>query len=195
MSFCERRFIFFCLFKVMFTFYHGESPLNHHLGHMFYYFLLFPTTFSKSKFFKPWFSGSMLSFRGVHVNVLGYKVKPLPECKRGKWNLAANPLKMIKHVNNPGGHWHPGRGREHPHKLHTYIHIITPLFFTPACACGTNIWFFASTAMPASLQKISPRYQEPPRASIVALIWLAQSFALLDDVWIWGVEKCHVYFF
>lgn len=36
--------------------------------------------------------------------------------------------------------------------------------------------------MSASLQNISPRYQEPPRASIVALIWLAQSFALLDDV-------------
>ncbi len=31
---------------LFFTFYHGKSPLNHHLGNV---FILFPTTLSKSK--------------------------------------------------------------------------------------------------------------------------------------------------
>ena len=77
------------------------------------------------------------------------------------------------------------RGREHPHIMYIiyiYIHYFPHL--RPTCPCSTSrpAFVYDCIAMSASLQNISPRYQEPPRISIVALIWLAQSFALLDDV-------------
>ena len=51
------------LFKLIFTFYHGKSPLSEHLGE---YCLLFPSILSKSEKIKYNFCLKVLDVRDFH---------------------------------------------------------------------------------------------------------------------------------